>query len=38
LVIGPQQVARVDGTASELKVTVTNRDGSVAESFTIAKR
>jgi acid phosphatase type 7 len=38
LVISPQQLVRVDATAAELKVVVTNRDGSAAESFTIPKR
>jgi hypothetical protein len=38
LVIGPQQVARVTATTTALNVVVTNRDGSVAESFVIPKR
>jgi predicted phosphodiesterase len=37
LVVGQDQVARVDATAKELKVTVTAGDGSVVDSFVVAR-
>ncbi len=37
LVIGPEDLARVDVTAGELKVTVTRKDGSIAAAFSIPK-
>lgn len=38
LVIGPEDLARVEVTASELKVTVTRKDGSVAAAFSVPKK
>ncbi|MGH9769938.1 MAG: metallophosphoesterase [Blastocatellia bacterium] len=35
LVVGQDQVARVDASSSELKVVVTAKDGSVVDSFTV---
>ena len=37
LVVGQDQVARVDATAKELKVTVTARNGSVVDSFVVPR-
>lgn len=37
LVVGQDQIARVDATASELKVTVTGKDGGVIDSFVVAR-
>jgi hypothetical protein len=37
LVVGQDQVARVDATSKELKVTVTARDGSVVDSFVVPR-
>jgi len=38
LVLGQDQVARVDGTAAELRVTVTGTDGTVIKTLVIPKR
>jgi predicted phosphodiesterase len=38
LVIGPENVARVDASGNELKVVITNRDGAVVQSFAVPKR
>ena len=38
LVVGQDQVARVDATEKELKVTVTSKTGQVVDSFTVARR
>ena len=37
LVVGQDQVARVDATSKELKVTVTARDGSIVDSFVVPR-
>jgi predicted phosphodiesterase len=38
LVIGPENLARVDASGEELKVVVTARDGAKIRSFTVARR
>lgn len=38
LVLAPDQVALVEASAAELRVTVKKQDGSVVEAFTVAKR
>ncbi|MBI4876442.1 MAG: metallophosphoesterase family protein [Acidobacteria bacterium] len=38
LVLGPENLARVDASEGELRVAVTTREGEAVESFTIAKR
>jgi predicted phosphodiesterase len=38
LVIGPENLARVEATANELNVVVTKRDGALVESFTVAAK
>ena len=38
LVVGQDQVARVDATSSELTVVVTGTDGKVVQSLKIARR
>jgi predicted phosphodiesterase len=38
LVVGQDQVARVDASAQQLKVTVTDRSGKVLESFSVPRR
>lgn len=38
LVIGPDNLARVEATANELNVVVTKRDGGLVESFTVPAR
>lgn len=38
LVIGPENLARVDASEKELKVVVTARDGHQVQSFTVARR
>ena len=38
LVLGQDQVARVDATAHELKVTVTGTDGKIVQTILIPKR
>lgn len=38
LVLAPDQLARIQATSTELKVTVQKQDGALAESFTIFRR
>jgi len=38
LVLGQDQVARVDATTTELKVTVTGTDGKIVQTIAIARR
>lgn len=38
LVVGQDQVARVDASAQELRVVVTARDGATVHSFTLAAK
>jgi len=37
-VLGQDQVARVDATTTELKVTVTGTDGKIVQTIAIARR
>jgi predicted phosphodiesterase len=38
LVVGQDQVARLDATSTELKVTVTTKTGNVIDSFTVTRQ
>lgn len=38
LVVGINQIARVDATATSLKVTVTDQDGKLVDSFALARK
>ncbi len=38
LVIGKEQIGRVDATATELRVVVTDLDGSIVQTIVIPKR
>ena len=38
LVVGQDQVARVDATTTELKITVTGTDGKIVQTIAISKR